>query len=113
MILDKNTPRIRTVVNKVGSLLVVLESMCSCMYVHIHSMAQTTLYPCVAALTNPIATRPQVGTIETQFRTFPLEVLAGEADLNVTMRESGVRNVGWIGEGMEEWMTGWECSRWG
>ncbi len=48
VILDKNTPRIRTVVNKTGN-------------------------------------------IETRFRTFPLEVLAGEDNLEVSVRESGVR----------------------
>lgn len=31
----------------------------------------------------------QVGNIETKFRTFPLEILAGEDDLNVQVRESG------------------------
>lgn len=46
VILDKNAPRIRTVVNKLGS-------------------------------------------IQTQYRTFPLEVLAGESDLNVSVREAG------------------------
>jgi tRNA (guanine37-N1)-methyltransferase len=30
----------------------------------------------------------QVGLIETQYRTYPLEVLAGEPDLNVTVKES-------------------------
>ncbi|GAB5033855.1 trna (guanine-n)-methyltransferase-like protein [Nannochloropsis oceanica] len=46
VILDKNSPRIRTVVNKTGN-------------------------------------------IETRFRTFPLEVLAGENNLEVSVRESG------------------------
>jgi tRNA G37 N-methylase Trm5 len=31
-----------------------------------------------------------VGTIETQFRTFPLEVIAGDENLDVTLKESGV-----------------------
>jgi len=46
VILDKNAPHIRTVVNKLH-------------------------------------------TIETQFRTFPMEVLAGAPDFNVTLKESG------------------------
>jgi len=46
VILDKNAPRIRTVVNKTGN-------------------------------------------IETRFRTFPLEVLAGDKNLEVSVRESG------------------------
>ena len=31
----------------------------------------------------------KVGTIEHQFRTFPLEVLAGEPNLDVELKESG------------------------
>lgn len=33
----------------------------------------------------------KMGNIENEFRTFPMEVLAGEDDLRVTMRESGAR----------------------
>ncbi len=33
----------------------------------------------------------KVGTIENQFRTFPMEVIAGEDDLDVTVSESGCR----------------------
>jgi tRNA (guanine37-N1)-methyltransferase len=35
-----------------------------------------------------MATLAQMGNIETQFRTFPLEVLAGDDDLEVELRES-------------------------
>lgn len=33
----------------------------------------------------------KVGTIETEFRTFPIELLAGENNYNVTLRESNAR----------------------
>jgi len=32
-----------------------------------------------------------VGTIETEFRTFPMELIAGKNDFNVTLRESGAK----------------------
>ena len=33
----------------------------------------------------------KIGTIATEFRTFPMELLAGKDDTNVELRESGVR----------------------
>ena len=33
----------------------------------------------------------KIGTIETEFRTFPMEVIAGDNDLNVTVKESNAR----------------------
>ena len=34
-----------------------------------------------------------MGTIETKFRTFPLEILAGDENLEVELKESGVSPV--------------------
>jgi tRNA (guanine37-N1)-methyltransferase len=33
----------------------------------------------------------KVGTIATEFRTFPMEVIAGEANFDVELKESGAR----------------------
>lgn len=52
---------------------------------------QTNHRPSTLNLIDNLLYLTQVGTIETQFRTFPLEVLGGDDDLHVTLRESGVR----------------------
>jgi tRNA (guanine37-N1)-methyltransferase len=33
----------------------------------------------------------KVGNIETEFRTFPMEVIAGEENFNVELKESGAK----------------------
>lgn len=53
----------------------------------------------------------QVGTIETQFRTFPLEVLGGEEDLNVSLRESGVRACACPSSWSDDLVDGWTPER--
>lgn len=33
----------------------------------------------------------KIGNIETEFRTFPMEVIAGKEDFNVSLKESGAK----------------------